>query len=128
MPAQSTTFENSVLDGTFRSDLAADEYTVRVWFDNPADDSPTEADFTGYAAATVAKADWAAAAGGTIATTGLVSLGTPSTDASDAIRYWSLHNSATDELDYSAPLAEPRYVTASANPVRIHPVVPYGFG
>ncbi len=128
MPTDSVTFENLVLDATFRSDLAADDYTVRLWITDPSAVSPDEADFGGYTPATVAKADWSAASGGQIATTGLVSLGTPSSDASDSVRFWSLHDSTTDELMYHAPIGEPRFITAGDNPVLIRPVVPYGFG
>ena len=127
MPAHSTAFQNSVLDGTFRSDMAADDYVVRAWFDNPAGVDPTEADFTGYTPPTVAKADWAAAEGGVIQTTALVSFGTPTTDASDALRYVSFHDSVTDELAYSTSLRAEVYVTAGSNPVRLALTVPYGF-
>jgi hypothetical protein len=127
MPTDSVTLENLVLDATFRSDLAADDYTVRLWITDPSAVSPDEADFGGYTPATVAKADWAAASGGQIATTGLVDLGTPSSDASDSVRFWSLHDSTTDELMYHAPLLTPRFITAGASPVRIALTVPYGF-
>lgn len=128
MPAVSTAFQNSVLDGTFRSNLAAASYVVRAWFDNPTGVSPSEADFGGYTPATVLKVAWAVADGGEIATTALVSLGTPTTDATDAIRWWSLHDSVTDELAYYAPVGSPITVTAGSNPVRVRPIVPYGFG
>lgn len=127
VPADATSLQNLVLDATFTSDLAADGYTVRAWLTNPQGDDPTEADFGDYTPASIAKADWLAASGGVISSDGLVDLGTPSTDASDSIRYWSLNDSATDELVYSSPVLIERLVTAGDNPVRIRLTVPYGF-
>lgn len=127
IPADAIAFQNVVLDGTFRSDVAPADLLARLWFDNPEDDSPTEADFGGYTPATVAKADWGAASGGVIATTDLVAFGTPSSDASGQINYWSLHDSTTDELVYAQPVSNPTRPTAGGSAFQIRPVVPYGF-
>lgn len=127
IPAANITEQNRVLDGFFRSDMAADEHTVRLWLTNPEDDDPIEADFGGYTPATIAKADWLAASGGVIAVDGLVSFGTPSSDASDSIRFWSLNDATTDALVYPQPVLTPRLVTAGSAAVRIALSVPYGF-
>lgn len=134
MPASSTAagiaLQNAFLNGVFgpnRGSTAADAYVVRAWFDNPTGVSPTEADFGGYTPPTWDSDDWLAADGGEVSSDGLASLGTPSSAASDAIRFWSLHDTVTDALAYWAPVEEPVHVTSGANPVRIRLTVPYGF-
>lgn len=134
MPVSNTSagvaFQNAVLDGILgptRGSTAPAGFVVRAWFDNPESDDPTEADFTGYTPPTWDSDDWLAAEGGVKLSDGLAALGTPSADASDALRFWSLHDTTSEELVYSAPLRERMWVTAGSNPVRIRLAVPYGF-
>lgn len=134
MPVSSTAagveLANAFLAGVFgptRGSTAPDSWLVRVWFDNPQADDPTEADFGGYAAVEWDSDFWLTPDGGVVDSDGLADLGTPTTDASDAIRFWSLHRVSDGVLAYSAPVAEAIDVTEGGNPVRIRLTVPYGF-
>jgi hypothetical protein len=134
MPVHSTDagveLANALLDGVFgpnRGSGAPDDWTFRVWFDDPRTDDPSEADFGGYAAVVWDSDDWLPADGGETFSDGLANFGTPSTAATDAIRFWSMHRTSDGVIAYSAPVSEPITVTGSANPVRIRLTVPYGF-
>lgn len=126
MPVLSVETQNAILDGwlgTTRAAGAPDEYQVEGWVDDPRSDGAGQADFDGYTPATWDSDDWLAAAGGSKSTDGLVSLGTPAGEGSDAIRFWALRNTTSDELAFSGRLDRPVFVSASANPVRIRPTV-----
>lgn len=130
MPVNSVTTMNQILDawlGTTRAAGCPDSYDVELWQDDPREDSPTEADWGGYAAASWPSDDWLAAEGGEKDSDGLVDFGAPSSAGTDAARYWALRDPDTDEIAYSAPLSEPISVTdASASSIQIRMTVPFG--
>jgi hypothetical protein len=118
-------FQVAILAGVLGPDrgaLAPDAWQVEGWIDNPLSDGAAQADFAGYTPAVWDSDDWAID-DNEIATTSLVSLGTPAGDGTDAIRFWALRSTTTDLLVYSAPLEQKVYVSASANPVQIHPII-----
>jgi hypothetical protein len=79
---------------------------AQTWIDNPLDPGADEADFDGYTPPSWDSDDWDAAADGEKETSSLVSLGTPTSDESDRIRYFVLRNESTDQIAFSAALDE----------------------
>jgi hypothetical protein len=120
---------NQILDGwlgTTRGAGAPAAYDVRLWQDDPRTDSPSEADWGGYAAVEWSSDDWLAAEGGEKDSDGTPNFGAPSGAGTDAARYWALHDTTTGDVCYSAPLESPISVTAaSATPVKIRLTVPF---
>lgn len=112
--------------GASRAAGSPDNYVIHAWFDDPQGDSPSEVDFDGYAPAEHDADQWDDPDGAETATTGLVDLGTPTTSATDAARYWSIHRTSDDVLLYSAPLRTPVHVTAGGSAFQIRPVIPFG--
>lgn len=115
--------------GPNRATGSPDSYVVRLWQDDPRGDTPSEADWGGYPTGGVvwSSDDWLTPDGGEVDSDGLVDFGAPSSAGTDAARFWALHDASTDDLCYSAPLAEPLAITAaSATPVQIRPVIPFG--
>lgn len=121
---------NQILAGQFgpnRGSTAPDDYVVRLWIDNPSTGSPSEADWGGYTPPTWDSDDWLAPEGGVVVSDGLADFGAPSSAGTDAARYWALHDTATNDLCYWAPLADQINVAAAAAAtVRIQLTVPYG--
>jgi hypothetical protein len=129
MPVVAVSTMNQILDawlGSTRGAGVPAAYDVRLWQDDPRTDSPSEADWGGYASVEWSSGDWLAAEGGEKDSDGLVDFGAPSSAGTDAARYWGLHDTTTNDLCYSAPLSEPIAVAAaSANPVKIRLTVPF---
>jgi hypothetical protein len=120
---------NQILDGWLGTGRAAgcpDAYDVRLWQDDPRTDSPSEADWGGYASVEWDSDDWLAAEGGEKDSDGNPNFGAPSSAGTDAARYWALHDTTTGDVCYSGPLETPISVTAaSATPVKIRLTVPF---
>lgn len=121
---------NAFLAGVFgpnRATGSPDAFTVRLWRTDPRGDSPLEADWGGYTPPEWSSDDWLAPDAGVVSSDGLVDFGAPTSAGTGAARYWGLHDTATDDLIYSAPLATPLNITAEADAhVLIRPLVPYG--
>ena len=127
MPIQSTETKNQILDawlGPNRAVGCPDEYQIEGWYDDPSDGGSDEADFAGYAAATWDSDDWGPASGGETETTALVSLGTPTADDNDRIRFFALRNTTSGVLAFSAALDDKVDVIDGVE-VEIQPVVRY---
>jgi hypothetical protein len=129
MPVHSIETMNAILDGWLGPNRAAGapaSYEVEGWIDDPRQVGAQEADFGGYTPAVWSSANWGPAEGGRKDATALVSLGTPTSAGTDAVRFWALRNVTSGELAFSAPLERPVYIgAASANPVQIRPTVKF---
>lgn len=124
MPVLDATLANQILDGILGPNRAAGaeaSYIVEGWIDDPRSDGAQQADFDGYDPPTWDSDDWNAADGGQIATSSVVSLGTATGPATDALRFWSLRRVGETDPCYSAPLEFPVWVTTGD--VLIRPVV-----
>lgn len=128
MPVSGFTTANTILAGWLGASRAAgspDSYRVRLWRDDPRGVAPSEADWGGYTPPVWSSDDWLAPDAGVTYSDGLADFGAPTSAGTGAVRFWSLHDVDTDELCYSAPLANPLTVSgASATPVQVRPVVP----
>lgn len=114
--------------GSARGSTAPSQYQVEAWIDNPLEDGAQQADFGGYTPAVLSSNGWTVdTAAGEVATTAVVSLGTPTTTGTDALRYWALRNTTSGDLAFSAPLARPaRPVVGVA--VQIRPLIRFATG
>lgn len=122
-----TLFANLLFDSGL-SGLGTGVWEFTAWIDDPREDGAQEADFPGYTPAAASGSDWEAAEGREASTTDPVSLGTPSDEGSDAIRFWGLRHISLNLVGYSAHLARDGvpasvFISASSEPVEIDPTV-----
>jgi hypothetical protein len=125
MPIGTQGTQNQWLDallGTTRAAGVPATYKIEGWIDNPLDPGADEADFDGYTPPSWDSDDWDAAADGEKETSSLVSLGTPTSDESDRIRYFVLRNETTDQIAFSAALDEKVDIIDGVE-VEIRPVI-----
>lgn len=107
MPVHADCPEFQILAVSGLLDLSPADWQIEGWYDNPLNGDDDEADFAGYTPAT---SGWSFVLDGAeVATAAVVSLGTASADAAEAVRFWAVRHVVTGVIGYSGPLEQKVY-------------------